>query len=398
VKCWGPGAAYLLNEKDDYGLFEIPGWTQVSRIAGGHDHTCALIEDGAVECWGANDHGERAEPRTLPARVPNLTHVRALAAGQRFTCAAADDGSVSCWGTNRYGELGDGTLRDRATPARIEGLPPIVSLRAGEDFICALSKAAAVYCWGEAESGQVPDALPAKVASQPVFIHGLPETVEIAAGGSEACARTAGGAVYCWGSSAWLPHRRDDGPVMMPLPDTVTVALGGFHGCAITRQGPVLCFGNNQSGELGNGGRQYSQSPVRVLGLVPGDDGVSGATAVVGAVELRPIALAVTGPGLGHTFSKDVVQRVVRQNFGRFRLCYEQGLERHPGLRGHATARVEVSATGVVSRASVEQSDMNYPEFETCLGRAFGAIRFPRPDGGAVTFVSSISFEQRAAP
>jgi hypothetical protein len=398
VKCWGPGAAYLLNEKDDNGLFDIPGWTHVWMIAGGDDHTCAILEDGSVEWWGDNEKGERADPKTLPLRVPNLTNVNTLAAGQRFTCAAADDGSVACWGTNRDGELGDGSFQDRVSPAPVDGLPPIVSLRAEEDTVCALSRAGEVFCWGLAENGQIPDALPARTAPRPVRIQGLPEVTEIAAGGSEVCARTASG-VYCWGSSAWLPHRSDDRPVMMPLPEVVTLGLGGFHGCALTQQGSVLCFGNNQSGELGNGTRQYSQTPTEVRGLGGASDQIPlRAAAVRTPNELRPGAATVTGPGVRGAFSADVVKRIVRQNFPRFRLCFENGLRDHPDLEGQITTRFEIDGNGLVTSANIADSSLKDPTVEACVARGFGAISFPKPSGGAVKVSYTIAFDHGVRP
>src|SRR5512137_3016820 len=90
-------------------------------IATGGDHTCELIGDGGVRCWGRNDEGQLGDGtlgtvvQALPVRVAGLSDAVALAAGPVHTCALKASGSVACWGFNANGELGDGTRSSRPT-------------------------------------------------------------------------------------------------------------------------------------------------------------------------------------------------------------------------------------------------------------------------------------------
>ena len=68
--------------------------------------------------------------------------------GATHTCALMDTGAVECWGGNSLGQLGDGTLVDRSSPTRVPDLPPATEIAAGDNFTCALTTSGAVWCWG----------------------------------------------------------------------------------------------------------------------------------------------------------------------------------------------------------------------------------------------------------
>src|SRR5205807_9107416 len=75
-------------------------------------------------------------------------HRNRLAAGQQHTCAVLDDGTVQCWGRNNYGQLGDGTLITRLTPVPVSNLGTAISIAAGAFHTCALLSSGTVRCWG----------------------------------------------------------------------------------------------------------------------------------------------------------------------------------------------------------------------------------------------------------
>jgi hypothetical protein len=88
----------------------------------------------------------------------------------------------------------------------------------------------------------------------------------------------------------------------------------------------------------------------------------------------------------------EVVQRIVRQNYGRFRMCYEQGLARNPNLQGRVSVRFQIAADGSVTRPTNGGSDLPDVGVVTCVVDAYSALSFPAPDGGAVTVVYPILF------
>jgi tetratricopeptide (TPR) repeat protein len=78
----------------------------------------------------------------------------------------------------------------------------------------------------------------------------------------------------------------------------------------------------------------------------------------------------------------EVIQRIVRQSFGRFRLCYEQGLSRNPNLAGRVSARLEISEEGEVTNVTNDGSDLPDAVVVSCLIGAFHGLGFPRSERG----------------
>lgn len=124
------------------------------------------------------------------------------------------------------------------------------------------------------------------------------------------------------------------------------------------------------------------------LGSIGGGGGnltASGGASAGGlAPSLRPGIVSV-GPGL----ASEVVQRIVRQNFGRFRLCYEQGLRETPTLQGRVTVRFNIDKNGTVVATRDGGSDLPDAGVTSCMVRSVAALTFPAPDSGTsvdVTF------------
>jgi len=88
----------------------------------------------------------------------------------------------------------------------------------------------------------------------------------------------------------------------------------------------------------------------------------------------------------------EVIQRIVRQNFGRFRVCYENALRTNPNLQGRVTTRFIISREGTVANASNGGSDIPDPGVVSCVVSAFYGMSFPAPQGGIVTVTYPIMF------
>lgn len=87
----------------------------------------------------------------------------------------------------------------------------------------------------------------------------------------------------------------------------------------------------------------------------------------------------------------EVIQRIVRQSFGRFRACYQAGLKDQPDLKGKITVRFEITKAGTVAKVS-SQSDLPDPKVVACVEQSFAGLSFPQPDGGIVTVSYPIVF------
>jgi len=88
----------------------------------------------------------------------------------------------------------------------------------------------------------------------------------------------------------------------------------------------------------------------------------------------------------------EVIQRIVRQNFGRFRLCYEDGLRRNPNLEGRVSVRFAIGRDGNVLSSGLGGSDLPDSQVASCVVAAFYGLGFPKPEGGIVSVAYPIMF------
>lgn len=88
----------------------------------------------------------------------------------------------------------------------------------------------------------------------------------------------------------------------------------------------------------------------------------------------------------------EVIQRIVRQNFGRFRLCYEQDLRTQPSLAQRVTVSFTIGRDGSVTRASGTADGGAPQSTASCVARAFSGISFPEPEGGVVNVTYPLVF------
>jgi hypothetical protein len=102
---------------------------------------------------------------------------------------------------------------------------------------------------------------------------------------------------------------------------------------------------------------------------------------------VRAGAISVSG-----RLPQGVVARILRQNHGRFRQCYVEGLRNNPNLTGRVTTRMVIGRDGAVSIAANGGSDMPDGSVVQCVVRAAQGLSFPRPEGGVVTVSYPILF------
>jgi hypothetical protein len=88
----------------------------------------------------------------------------------------------------------------------------------------------------------------------------------------------------------------------------------------------------------------------------------------------------------------EVIQRIVRQNYGDLRKCYETGLAKDPSLTGRVTTKFVIDRAGAVSSVQDGGSDIPDATVVTCVLGVFGGLKFPQPEGGIVTVVYPIVF------
>jgi hypothetical protein len=134
-------------------------------LTAGRNHTCAILDNGTVKCWGNNGEGQLGNGTSTSTNTPgnpiNLGTGRtatAIAAGLGHTCAILDNGTVTCWGDNSYGQLGNGTITDTNTPTNPINLGTgrtATAITTGDYHTCAILDNGTVTCWGENSAGQL---------------------------------------------------------------------------------------------------------------------------------------------------------------------------------------------------------------------------------------------------
>jgi alpha-tubulin suppressor-like RCC1 family protein len=298
VQCWGANdEGQLGNGTVTAGTTPVGavGITTAKAVSAGNSHSCALLTDGTVRCWGLASNGQLGDGttgnpatrlRTAPVNVTGITGALAVTAGGFHSCAILGDGTVRCWGDDGSGQLGDGNSGDLSlTPKPVSGITsanPARAIAAGDSSTCALLADATVKCWGSNAFGQLGDGTTTSRAT-PVTVAGLPSPSDHAAlaltvGYGHACVLLDDGTGRCWGDNTFgqlgqetpdadtngimdpspvpleVRHDADPDPLiedLQPLEGITAVSAGEFHTCALIDDGSARCWGQNDRGQLG---------------------------------------------------------------------------------------------------------------------------------------------------
>ena len=315
VKCWGANSYGALGVGDtasrgtaknqlgdNLPTVALGTGRTALKVAIGGSHTCAILDDHSVKCWGYNAYGQlgvedtqaRGDvPYELGDSLPvvNLGTGRsavALGAGNAHTCALLDDGSLKCWGYNGYGQLGSGDTNSRgyATGQMGDALLPVdlgsgrtaAALAVGEYHSCALLDDGSVKCWGYNgygqlglgdtnsrgyTSGQMGDSL------GPINLGTGHRAKSLATGTYTTCAILENDSLKCWGYNGLgqlglgdTNSRGDSTNEMGNFLNAASlgsnrsvkqVSVGLYHSCAVLDNSTVKCWGGNNYGQLGLG-------------------------------------------------------------------------------------------------------------------------------------------------
>ena len=292
VSCWGRGSNGQLGNGETSNKYTPTltsslgiGRTAVA-ISSGAAHTCAILDNGDVACWGDGVRGQLGNGGTSDKSMPTLTSslgtgrtAVAISSGEYHTCAILDTGQVSCWGLNSDGQLGNGGTTNKNTPTLTSSLGPgrtAVAISSGYGHTCAILDNGSVSCWGRAYyghlgiggtalgNGETETFPPPQTTPTPTSSLGTGRTaVAISSGDDHTCAILDNGSVSCWGSNVFgeLGNGGNSNKNTPTLTNSlganrtaVSLSSGGYHTCAILDNGSVSCWGSGQFGKLGDGG------------------------------------------------------------------------------------------------------------------------------------------------
>jgi alpha-tubulin suppressor-like RCC1 family protein len=310
LKCWGwngfgqLGLGTTLSRGDDGGEMgtSLPAvglgtGRKATWIALGYGHSCAILDNGSVKCWGQNDVGQlglgdvnnRGDgPGEMSNALPvvNLGTGRTakkIAVNESTSCAILDNDELKCWGWNGAGQLGIGDANNRGDgPDEMGDALPAINLGTGRfaksvdvgfAHVCALLDDDSVKCWGENangqlglgdvnrrgdESGEMGDALPA------VNLGSGYVAKAVSAGGNRTCALLDSNQVKCWGWNAFgqlglgdvnargdSPGEMGDALPLVPLgaeESVQSLSADALHACALLGTNQIRCWGNDALG------------------------------------------------------------------------------------------------------------------------------------------------------
>lgn len=252
----------------------------VVELAAGASHVCARMSDGTARCWGEGAMGELGggrdpddvDPGPGPVAVVGLANVTQISAAGRSTCARLGDGAVRCWGANEHAQLGlaiDPPLADdvpHPSPERADVTGSVARVDLGPRSACARLDSGDVWCWGANDRLQL-----GRTGTDPVAGPGLLPAASVDAARfaltwNSSFALTRAGALVGWGAVSGREGSLDPDPspfALSSLRDVVGLAAGTDHACVLA-DAAVRCWGRNRSGALCTGLPDDERLPVRV--------------------------------------------------------------------------------------------------------------------------------------
>ncbi len=254
VKCWGTNrsgqlglgsTAFYGNNSNTIGdklpFLKLGTDRTAIDISAGGAHTCVLLDNHKVKCWGDSARGKTGSgaednlgdspnetPDLLPALdlgVADATPIR-ISASRSHTCVFFDNDRAKCFGDNGEGALGLGHTTNMGVGKTMgENLPyvdfgdlPMVDIQAFEQVTCVLLINSGIKCVGLNNLGGL----------------GYGDTV------------ARGGTAQTFGESL--------GYVNLGVAERVVqVSAEQNATCFVTMKGIMKCVGTNESGQLAYG-------------------------------------------------------------------------------------------------------------------------------------------------
>lgn len=210
VRCWGLNGFGQLGNGDTESSatpVAVVGIGDATDVAVGGSHACALVAGGAVRCWGNGYQGQLGNGETFmetstPVAVVGLSGAVAIDAGSGHTCALLGDGSVRCWGANTSRQIGSAALGSEfSVPTVVQALGDVVEISTGNAHTCARLGDGSVRCWGDNGYAQLGLGTVGPDTAMPTAVGGLVDVVSVSAGEESSCVVLASGEARCWGYS-----------------------------------------------------------------------------------------------------------------------------------------------------------------------------------------------------
>jgi len=230
------------------GITGLTAATTAVSVSTGDYNSCAVMADGTAKCWGWNTNGQLGDNSTtdssVPVSVSGLTGLTAattavnVSVGAFHSCAVMADGTVTCWGYNGNGRLGDNSTTDSPVPVSVSGITGLtaattaINVSVGTAHSCAVMADGTAKCWGNNANGRLGDDSTTE-RYVPVSVSGLTgltaatTAVSVSTGTYHSCAVMADGTATCWGGN-FDGELGDNSTTSSPVP----VSVSGITGAA----------------------------------------------------------------------------------------------------------------------------------------------------------------------
>ena len=308
VKCWGEGDHGRLGSEDtndqivspDAASFvELGTGRTVTDIALGYHHTCALLDNNTIKCWGRNhvgqlgqgnnqDQGDQTSEMGNSLAITDMGSVSfpvSIHSKGYHTCAVFNNGDLKCWGYNANGILGLGDTDNRGDgSSEMANNLAFVDIGAGETVAhidvserttCVVTNLGEIKCWGANTYGQLGNQTnniignqTAEMGSNLVSVDlGTGKTaIQVSTGLYSTCALLNDSSIKCWGGDSYgnlgieaNAYGDDLGETVASIPNVdlgtgnyaKDIFAGRYHICAVLMDNTTKCFGANGSGRLG---------------------------------------------------------------------------------------------------------------------------------------------------
>ncbi|MGM0557293.1 MAG: RCC1 domain-containing protein [Myxococcota bacterium] len=254
VQCWGENKGFVSEKGDSDIIAPTPAPVDgIVMLRTGSSGGCGLLEDRRrMYCWGQ-----------APAAPDFSQDIVDFQVGSYHTCAVVADGNVRCWGT---------TSSQVGEDDPVHGISDVTALDSSGRYNCAVKSNGEVWCWGENFDGQLgidPDSQGS--SRTPLEVPNITNAIGISTGNQWACAILDGGGVKCWGKFSESDGAYEEfHPPMNISPlfsGVVDVDTGDETTCALEDDGEVWCWGQNTYEQLGNSELSTAKKgePARVL-------------------------------------------------------------------------------------------------------------------------------------
>ena len=274
LKCWGNNAfgETTGSNKKATGMVtvDLGANHKATGITAGSNHTCSVLDSGAVKCWGGNYRGETGNINYLDTGMVTVDlgtdrRVKEVTAGEHHTCALLDDGKIKCWGNNAFGETG-GSDKQAKGIVNVNLGPNTAKAKkmdAGWTHTCVLLEDNTVKCWGYNKSNQTGGSDKNATGIVTVNLGSSHKVKDLAMGGYHSCVLLDNGTVKCWGSNEYDQtggsNKKATGMVTVNLgSDSAVIAIsaGRTHTCALLDDDTVKCWGDNEYGQTGGSNKK----------------------------------------------------------------------------------------------------------------------------------------------